>query len=123
MAEDAKIYYTIKEVSALLKENEPTLRHWEGEFRNVISPMRNERGVRFYSEKDIDDVRLLKYLIRDCGLTFEGVRKRLKNNRESVERQAKVVQHLKNIRAEVKAMDEALDQVEKRRVSNKNDFF
>ena len=123
MAEDAKIYYSIKEVSALLKENEPTLRYWEGEFRNVISPMRNERGVRFYSEKDIDDVRLLKYLIRDCGLTFEGVRKRLKNNRESVERQVKVVQHLKNIRAEVKAMDEALDQVEKMRGSNKNDFF
>ena len=112
-----KIYYSIKEVASLLNENEPTLRYWEGEFRNIITPMRNERGVRFYSEKDIDDVRLLKYLIRDCGLTLEGTRKKLKNNKEGVERQAKAVQHLKNIRAELKALDEAMNEVEKRRTS------
>ena len=114
-AEDTKIYYSIKEVSASLQESESTLRYWESEFRNIISPMRNERGVRYYSEKDIEDVRLIKYLIRDCGLTLEGVRKRLKNNKDAVERQAKAVQHLKNIRAEVKALDNALNEVEKRR--------
>ena len=112
--EVAKMYYSIKEVAALLQETEPTLRYWEGEFRNHISPMRNERGVRYYSEKDIEDIQMLKYLIRDCGLTFDGVRKKLKNNKESAVRQAKVVQHLKNIRAEVKALDEALSLVEKR---------
>jgi DNA-binding transcriptional MerR regulator len=79
----------------------------------VISPRRNDRGVRFYSEKDVNDVRLIKYLIRDCGLTIEGARKRLKNNRESAVRQARVVQHLKQIRAELKALNEALDEVDR----------
>ena len=116
-AEDAKIFYSIKEVSASLKESESTLRYWESEFRNIISPMRKERGVRFYSEKDIDDVLLIKYLVRDCGLTFEGVRKRLKNNKDAMERQAKAVQHLKSIRAEIKALEESLNEVEKRMVS------
>jgi len=110
----SKIYYSIKEVASLLGETEPTLRYWESEFRNVISPDRNKRGVRSYSEKDIDDVRLIKYFIRDCGLTLEGVRKKLKNNKESAIRQAKVVQRLKKIRAEVKALDAALNMVEKR---------
>ena len=114
-AEVTKMYFSIKEVASLLGETEPTLRYWESEFRNVISPSRNERGVRFYSEKDIDDVRLIKYLIRDCGLTLEGVRKKLKNNKESTARQAKVVQHLKKIRTEIKALDEAFNEVEKTR--------
>ena len=107
------MYYSIKEVSSLLGETEPTLRYWEGEFRNVISPERKERGIRFYSEKDIDDVRLIKYLIRDCGFTLEGVRKKLKNNKESAVRQANVIQRLKNIRAELNALGEAMSEAEK----------
>ena len=109
------MYYSIKEVSSLLGESESTLRYWESEFNNVISPERKNR-VRFYSEKDIEDVKLVKYLIRDCGLTLEGVRKKLKNNKEGAVRQAKVVQHLKNIKAEAKALSEALNEVEKKRV-------
>jgi Predicted transcriptional regulators len=112
---DSKIYYSIKEASVSLNESESTLRYWESEFKNVINPKRKKRDVRYYSEKDIEDLQLLKYLIRDCGLTFEGVRKKLKSNIEDVERQAKVVQHLKNIRAEVKALNEALNEVEKKK--------
>ena len=108
-----KMYYSIKEVSSLLNEPEPTLRYWEKEFSDVISPKRNESGVRFYTEKDIDDVMLIKYLIRDCGLTFEGVRKRLKNNKDIAQRQAKVIYHLKRIRAELKALGEAMDSAER----------
>ncbi|HCC52556.1 MAG TPA: transcriptional regulator [Porphyromonadaceae bacterium] len=111
----SKMFYSIKEVAAVLEENESTLRYWEGEFQDVISPRRNERGVRFYSEKDINDVRLIKYLIRDCGLTFEGARKRLKSNKESAVKQSKVVQYLKHIREELKVLKEALDDVEKKR--------
>ena len=108
----AKMYFSIKEVASLLDENESTLRYWEKEFQDIISPKRNEGGARFYTEKDIDDIRLIKYLIRDCGLTLEGARKRLKNNKDSALRQAKAIQHLKNIRAEIKALGEAMDQAE-----------
>jgi len=98
------------------------LRYWEREFKNVISPQRKERGIRFYSEKDIDDVRLIKHLIRDCGLTLDGARKKIKNSKESVVRQAKVVQHLKSIRAEIKSLSEAIDEAEKNksRISTMN---
>ena len=110
---DNKIYFSIKEVASLLKEAESTLRYWEKEFQDVISPKRNDGGVRFYSEKDIEDVRLVKYLIRDCGLTLEGVRKRLKNSKDSTLRQVKAIRHLKNIRAEIKALGEAMDEADK----------
>jgi DNA-binding transcriptional MerR regulator len=111
----SKDRYSIKEVASALEEAESTLRYWEGEFPDIISPHRNERGVRFYSEKDIDNVRLIKYFIRDCGLTLEGVRKRLKNNKESAVKQAKVVAYLKNIRTELKTLQKAMDEVKKNR--------
>jgi DNA-binding transcriptional MerR regulator len=110
----SKMFYSIREVAALLEETESTLRYWESEFREVIAPRRNERRVRLYTEKDIDNARLIKHLIRDCGLTFEGVRKRLNhNNIESTIKQARVVQRLKQIKAELTALKEALSEAEK----------
>lgn len=111
--------YLIREVASILGEAESTLRYWEGEFPDVISPHRNKRGVRFYSKKDIDDVCLIKYFIRDCGLTLEGVRKRLKNNKESAMKLAKVVAHLKNIKTELKSMQKAMDEVEQMKFRHK----
>jgi len=108
-----KLFYSIKEVAASLHEPESTLRYWEDEFPEVITPNRNERGVRFYKESDIDNVRMVQYLIRDCGLTLDGVRKKLKNNKDSAVKQAKVVLRLKNIKAELKALSEAMGHVEK----------
>ena len=114
------MYYSIKEVASFLKEAESTLRYWEKEFPGVISPKRNDSGVRYYSEKDIEDIQLVKYLIRDCGLTLEGVRKRLKTDKDGAHRQVKAIRHLNNIRAEIKALGEAMDEAEKIKASINN---
>ena len=110
----AKIYYTINEVATFVKEPESTLRFWGDEFPDLIKPHRNERGVRQYKESDIQDIRLIQHFIRDRGLTLEGVRKKLKNNKEGAIKQAGVVLRLKNIKAELKSLNDALNEVEKR---------
>jgi DNA-binding transcriptional MerR regulator len=105
-----KLFYSIKEVASLLGETEPTLRFWEKEFPDVIKPKRNELNkVRFYNEEDIEDIRMIQYLLRDCQLTLDGVRKKLKNNPKRMERQAKVVLKLKRIKAELKELGKAMD--------------
>ncbi|MDR0698599.1 MAG: MerR family transcriptional regulator [Tannerella sp.] len=111
-----KRYYSIKEVAFLLGESESTLRYWEKEFPDVISPRRNERDVRFYSKENVDNVALIQYLIRDCGFTLEGVRKRLKNDKgkESAANHAFILQCLKKIKAELEILEDALDEVEKK---------
>ena len=111
MIEPEKKHFSIKEVAELLKENEPTLRYWESEFPEVIVPRRNARGVRSYMENDIEDLRLVRYLIRDCGLTLEGARKRLKNNKEEAQKKAKIMQHLASIRLELKSLMKAMNEV------------
>jgi len=108
-----KIYYSIKEVAKAVNEPESTLRYWEDEFPEVITPTRNERGVRFYKENDIENVRMIRYLIRDRRLTLEGVRKNLKNNKDSTIKQAKIVLRLKDIRNELKLLNDAMGDVEK----------
>ena len=108
-----KLFYTIKEVAEFVGEPESTLRYWEDEFPEVINPTRKKRGVRSYSESDLDNVHMIRYLIRDCSLTLDGVRKKLKNNKDSAIKQAKVVLRLKNIRAELKSLSDAMGEVEK----------
>ena len=110
-----KIYYTIKEVATRLGEPESTLRYWEDEFSDIITPTRNERGVRLFKESDIKDVQLIQHFIRDRGLTLDGVRKKLKNNKEAAIKQADVVLRLKKIRAGLQSLNAAFDQAAKMR--------
>lgn len=72
-----KLYYTIGEVAEQLGEATSTLRFWEKEF-DVLQPVKNKRGVRSYTERDIDLLRRIKYLTRDCGYTLDGVREQLR---------------------------------------------
>ena len=113
MKEAEKKYFSIKEVADLLKENEPTLRYWESEFPGLVAPRRNARGVRAYRKSDIEDLRLVRYLIRDCGLTLDGVRKKLKNNKEDEEKKAKIMQNLYSMREELKALKDAMREAER----------
>jgi DNA-binding transcriptional MerR regulator len=97
-----KIFFSIKEAAEMAGESESTLRYWESEFQNVISPKRNEGGTRFYSPKDMEDIRLIRFLLREKKLTLEGARKSLKNNKESAEKQAKLLERLRHIHRELK---------------------
>jgi DNA-binding transcriptional MerR regulator len=110
-----KLYHSIREVASLLGEPEPTLRFWESEFPDLISPRRNDRGVRFYSGADIENVRLVYYLLREKKLTLDGARQQLKNNKAEVEKKAKLIKHLKNIRGQLKELGDCLDMVDKQK--------
>ena len=118
--ENEKLFFSIKEVAALLNEPAHTLRYWEREFPEALKPARRKdgnklepsdktRGVRYYSESDIEQLRFIRYLLRDRGLTIEGVRKKLKHNTEEAEIRAKVIFRLTNIRAELKALEDGLN--------------
>ena len=111
--EPEKNFFSIREVADMLKENEPTLRYWESEFPEVIAPRRYGRGVRAYQESDIENLRLVKYLVRDCGLTLDGARKKLKNNKEEEEKKAKIMHRLCSIKEELKGLGEAMREAER----------
>ena len=66
-----KLYYSIGEVSDILDVKKYVLRYWEKEFFS-LSPAKNSAGNRVYKEKDINLLKLIKYLLYDKKYTIEG---------------------------------------------------
>lgn len=93
---ETKLYYSIGEVAEMLGVNTSMLRFWESEFKE-IRPSKNKRGTRSYTQQDIDLLRRIHYLTKECGLTLEGVRQQLKNDKVP-DKNMQVVDTLKKIK-------------------------
>lgn len=110
MNKELKLYYSIREVAAMLNIPEHTLRFWEKEMP-TLNPKKTATGVRQYTQEDIDLIRLIHHLIKEQGLTVKAARKRLKTSRRQVVGQQDVVARLKSIRAELLEMKAKMDEL------------
>ena len=113
MEQLTKKFYRIGDVSELLGLPQSTIRFWEKEF-SELRPRRNGGGTRMYTPSDIEQLRIIKFLIKDKGLTLEGAREHLRRNRRDLDRKHEVVRRLKDIRRQLTAMLEALDQCQRK---------
>lgn len=105
-----KLYYSIKEVAEMFKVKESSLRYWEKKFP-IISPKKAGGNIRQYREEDIENIRLVYHLVKEKGMTLEGAKQRLKQNKETVRDNADIVERLKRIREELVAMKKELDYI------------
>ena len=55
-----------------------TLRYWETQFKQ-IKPSIRAGNRRYYSKKDFKIIKLIKFLLKEKGLTINGVKKILNN--------------------------------------------
>ena len=88
--------------------NQSLLRYWETEFK-TINPKRSPKGTRYYSQKDIEEIKLIHYLLKERKLKIEGAKQVLKHKRESTVRSQQVVERLKSLRSELIAIMEELE--------------
>lgn len=103
-----KLYYKIGEVAEMLELPQSTLRFWEAEFGSYVAPKRNDKGTRFYTPKIIENLRLVKYLIKDRGLKIEAAKAEIKSNPSGVIRRAETVIKLKEIRTQLLTVIDSL---------------
>ncbi len=76
----------ISELSELLnltnkKTNKPSnyiLRYWEKEFTQIKPTVLRNR--RYYTSKQVEIIKLIKFLLKDKGMTINGVKIILKSN-------------------------------------------
>ena len=54
------------------------LRYWEKEFNEIKPKKINNR--RYYSQKQIEIIKLIKFLLKNKGMTIAGVKKVLNSN-------------------------------------------
>lgn len=104
-----KLYYSIKEVAQLIGVNESTLRYWETEFPNLKPKTVASTKVRQYTEKDIEEIKVIYSLIKVRGFKIAAARKYLRENREAVDRSSEVLDTLIGLRDQLKELKVRLD--------------
>ncbi len=63
--------YLISIVAKILDIHPQTLRQYERE--NLINPSRSDGRIRLYSQRDIDQIKLILRLTRELGVNLAGV--------------------------------------------------
>lgn len=104
----AKLIYTMGEVAQELGENASAIRYWSNYFEKFIKPQRNAKGNRLYHPDDIETLKQIQFLLKNQGLTLEGARQRLTEDRRSVDKRVKAIGILKEIREQLVQVRKAL---------------
>ena len=81
-------YKSIGEVARILELNDDkkgrlkthTIRFWEKKFKQ-IKPKLFNNNRRYYDQNSIDILKKIKYLLKEEGMTIEGVKKMLNKNK------------------------------------------
>ena len=79
---EQKRSYHISTVSRMFEIHPQTLRLYERE--GLLRPSRSEKNTRLYSEKDLEQLRVILSLTRDLGVNLAGIEVIL-NMREKIE--------------------------------------
>ncbi len=72
-----KLYYSIGEVSDLLKVKPHVLRYWESQFP-ALNPKKNRAGNRTYRLREIKLLMAIQNLLYDKKFTIDGARRKLR---------------------------------------------
>ena len=104
----AKMYYSIKEVAQMLNVSESLLRYWESEFPH-LRPKTTGNRVRQYSQKDIDQIKVIYNLVKVRGFKIAAARKMIQVNRAGADKSQQVIDSLTAVRDELKELKKHLD--------------
>ena len=77
--------YPISEAAKITGVKPHTLRLWEEEFP-ILRPRRGRSGIRFYFERDLKIIQLIKRLLYEEKFTIRGAKQKLNSDKELVAR-------------------------------------
>ena len=104
-----KLYYSIGEVAQMFGMNESALRYWEQEFPFLKPKVSGPSKVRQYTEKDIEQIRLIHNLVKVRGFKIAAAKKMINANRKGVDKKADVIESLIDLRSELQSLKKQLD--------------
>jgi DNA-binding transcriptional MerR regulator len=92
-----KLYYSIGEVAKMFDVNTSLVRFWEKEF-DILKPKKNKKGNRLFTQKDVDNLKVIYHLVKERGFTLDGAKKKLRENKDDTIQNEQIVERLKEIR-------------------------
>jgi len=96
--EITKLYYSIGEVAEMFDVNSSLIRYWEKEFE-VLKPKKNAKGNRLFTQKDLENLKLIFHLVKERGFTLDGAKRKLKEDKKSLEDNYEMIQSLKKVKS------------------------
>lgn len=78
--------------------NPSLIRFWESKFE-ILKPDKNKKGNRMFTPRDVDNLKLIYHLVKENGMTLAGARKRMKENRDGIEKSMDVIEKLQGVRS------------------------
>ena len=103
-----KLYYSIREVAEMFDVAESLLRYWETEFPQ-IRPQTTGNRVRQYTEKEIEQLRLIYNLVKVRGFKLAAARKMLHQNKKNVDSSTQALERLIRVREDLRELKRQLD--------------
>jgi DNA-binding transcriptional MerR regulator len=104
-----KLYYSIGEVADLLGESTSLVRFWAQKFPQFIKPARNKKGNRLFTAEDVSNFKIIFHLVKERGMTLEGALKKMKDNKEGVDKSVDVIATLSGIKERLLEISKSLD--------------
>lgn len=101
-----KLFYSIGEVAAMFGVNASLIRYWDKEFDLVDA--RDGQANRKFTPHDIERFQLVYHLVKECGLTLNGAKQRLRNKRSETEADFQVVKKLELLKNALQAIRDEL---------------
>src|SRR5690606_34835350 len=105
--EISKLYYSMGEVSEMFEVNPSMIRFYEKEF-DILQPKKNAKGNRLFRPEDIDNLKVIFNLIKDKGFTLQGAKEYMKNNKNEVLENQKVIDSLEKLKSFMIKLNEQL---------------
>lgn len=84
------------------------IRYWENQFE-ALKPFKNKKGNRLFTKENIETIRIIHHFVKERGLTIDGARKKLKENREDALYNYEIVKRLQDIKQELIEIRDALE--------------
>jgi DNA-binding transcriptional MerR regulator len=102
-----KLYYNIGEVAKAFDVNTSLIRFWEGEF-DSIKPKKNKKGNRKFTQKDIEQLELIYFLVKEKGYTLDGAKQHLKHKASLELSKYDLIKRLKHVKSELEEIKKEL---------------
>lgn len=90
--------YNIGEAAKMFKVATSLVRYWESEF-DILNPDKDEKGNRFYTEQDIEDLRLIFHLVKERGFTLQGAKQELESRENHIREELNIKNELLKVRS------------------------
>ena len=103
------MYYSIGEVAEILVENTSLVRFWSGKFSDFIKPVRNKKGNRLFTAEDVSNYKIIHHLVKDRGMTLEGAKGRMHDNREGEAKTVDILASLDRIKSQLTEIKDMME--------------